>query len=106
MSDRLQQLRRQRALIAEHLAWPDRELDQALDGGPAASPTSPPASAPSEEVTMVPFSTRASALTAAPRPSAVAPTKPLAVTDATADAAADAILRDYRVEENTMKSDV
>ncbi len=64
MSDRLQKLLRQRALIQEHLAWLDREIDDAkgippLPNTPAArppltilaatTPTTPPAAAPSDE---------------------------------------------------------
>jgi hypothetical protein len=45
MSDRLPELRRQRALVAEHLAWLDREI--AAEGGETsatpAAPLPPPA---------------------------------------------------------------
>ena len=43
MSDRLEELRRQRALVQEHLAWMDREI-AALDGG-ARTPTPAPVAA-------------------------------------------------------------
>ncbi len=41
MSDRLEQLRRQRALVQEQLAWLDREIAGAeVRAGPEATPTS------------------------------------------------------------------
>ena len=48
--DRLQELRRQRALVQEHLVWLDREI-AALSGGvrpavPPAAPAASPAPAP------------------------------------------------------------
>lgn len=109
MSERLQHLRRQRALVAEHLAWLDREIDQAL-AGPTNPTLHPPAASPApiDDLTSVPFSMRASA--PASTPSVVQPgvisAKPAPANEAATDATADAILRDYRVEENTMKSDV
>jgi CHASE3 domain sensor protein len=44
MSDRLSELRRQRALVTEQLAWLDREIVAAGNGTPAvAAPPMPPA---------------------------------------------------------------
>lgn len=45
--DRLAELRRQRALVAQHLAWIDAELTAAGAGqSPAGTPPSPPSSKP------------------------------------------------------------
>jgi hypothetical protein len=46
MSDRLPELRRQRALIAEHLAWLDREIAAAGGETSAAPATRPPVTLP------------------------------------------------------------
>ncbi|MBI5767524.1 MAG: hypothetical protein HZA93_06995 [Verrucomicrobia bacterium] len=103
MSDRLQQLRRQRALVAEHLAWLDREIDRALEAPAPVEPITPP---PADDLTSVPFSMRAAPPVAA-KSSATPVAAPRAPSDDAATAAsADAILRDYQVEPDTMKSDV
>lgn len=44
--DRLAELRRQRALVAQHLAWIDAELTAAGAGQPPSSSASPGAAAP------------------------------------------------------------
>jgi hypothetical protein len=43
MPDRLAELRRQRALIADHLAWLDREIEAAASTSMALEPASQPA---------------------------------------------------------------
>jgi hypothetical protein len=83
MSDRPAELRRQRALIAEHLAWLDREIARAT---PAASPA-PDSPAP----------------TTPPLPSAPAPLPP---PPELKNLEADAILDRYRTEERSLKDDV
>ena len=46
MSDRLPELRRQRALVAEHLAWLDREIADASGDAPATPAAPPPVTLP------------------------------------------------------------
>jgi len=93
MSDRLAELRRQRALLSEHVAWLDREIaaESAKTGG-----TRPASAAPSSE-TKPPASATISSISAliAPNPTA-----------ASAPADADAILNEYRVAPDTLKTDV
>jgi hypothetical protein len=79
MPDRLQELRRQRVLVAEHLAWLDREI-AATEGTPAASPTRD----------LSPASTLSAKIAPAPPATVVAA--------AAADAEAESILRNYRTE--------
>lgn len=62
MTDRLAELRRQRALVAEHLAWLDREIAAA---NPAAPP--PPSLSPAVESPAV-TATRSEPLPPAPAP--------------------------------------
>jgi hypothetical protein len=90
MSDRLAELRRQRALVQEHLAWLDREIAAAEKI--SSAPTSAPAlsSAPASESRGIP-----SAATAA--------IASVAISDA---ADSDAILEKYRVPPDTLKSDL
>jgi hypothetical protein len=88
MSDRLQELRRQRALAADQLAWLDREI-AAASGQPAVAPT-PPSSRPA----------------LAPVVSSNAPVAPTPVESPEVAAAADAILQDYRVDPAALKTDV
>jgi len=47
MSDRLSELRRQRALVAEQLAWLDREIAAAAGETPASPAPPPPPADPS-----------------------------------------------------------
>jgi hypothetical protein len=98
MSDRLDDLRRQRALVAEHLAWLDREIAAAQAAAP--KPALPaPATAP------VVIAPRKEGLSA---PAAPATTKPDVVQSGPTkdDRQADDILSNYRVEPNAMKSDI
>jgi hypothetical protein len=86
VSDRLQDLQRQRALVQEQLAWLDREI-AALQG-----PTAPPP-------TPVPYAT--------PVPP-VAPryTPPSSADAAAAEQAADEILAQYRQESQSLQTTV
>jgi hypothetical protein len=85
MSDRLQELLRQKALLDEHAAWFEREiaLERARSGGnpPTAAPVAP-AAAPAP----VPATTPARATPAA-APAAMAPS---------VEAEAEAIIEQYR----------
>lgn len=69
--ERLQQLRRQRALVQEHLAWIDHEIAAASGGVTPPAPTAPSPVAP---------------------PPAAAPANPAV------DAEAEAIIENYRAE--------
>ncbi len=77
MSSRLQELLRQKALLADHAAWLDREIAREQ-----ARPESGPAPAPAEFEAEVP---------AEPEP-----VVPAAVTDPDLDAQAEAIIEQYR----------
>jgi hypothetical protein len=88
-SERLQQLRRQRELAAEQLAWLYREI-AAVSGAPASAPAEPPLVRP----VMTPTVPAAAPVPAAPE------LTPKAAADA------EAILAQYRVEPDSMKSDV
>lgn len=102
MSDRLQQLRRQRAVVAEHLAWLDGEIAQAQQT-PALNPAEAPAP---DDLTTVPFSMRAVLPPPAKASGPAAASAPTSIKDSASAAAADEILRDYQVEPEAMKSDV
>lgn len=94
MSDRLDALLRQRALLQEHLAWLDAEIAAALPGNavaPAAPPSTPLRLAPRT----VPAPASAPAL---PLPTSSAP--------AVASAQADEILESYRTPPGSLKSDI
>jgi hypothetical protein len=86
MSDRLQELLRQRAAIQSHLAWLDREIAQArpADATPAASP------APS------------------PIPTAEKPASPVAITPHSdvSSPDPDAILAGYRQDSQNLRTDL
>ena len=107
MSDRLNELRRQRELVEEHLAWLDREIAAAsgLKTAPTATP-SPAAPAPATPVAAPPalptpvLATPAVAKPAAPPANASMPDAP------PVEAVAESILADYRVKPDSMKSDV
>jgi len=108
MPDRLNELRRQRALVAEHLAWLDREI-AAESGSPAPrahpeqatrvegpAPLVAPASAPALRPTPLPLMPQAPAPAAALDPEM----------SAQAAADADALLEQYRVAPDALKTDV
>jgi hypothetical protein len=90
MSDRLAELRRQRALVQTHLAWLDAEIAREAGPAPALPPATPatiPAAPPSVSDGALP------ALSATEEPPRMTP-------------AADTILEEYRVPESALKSDV
>ena len=89
MSDRIAELRRQRAMVAEQLAWLDREIAGAEKNAP--TPPAAPASAPAPVAIPVITTTVA------------APVLPLAPEVA---AQADAILEEYRVQPDSLRTDV
>lgn len=111
MSDRLAELRRQRALLEEHLAWLDREMgaqtrqDSAARGG-APNPIAPlpRTAAPARALSLAPGAdaiARPPFAAVAPDPGAgvsTLPAQPMPV--------ADAVLDKYRVAPEAMKSDV
>lgn len=96
MPDRLDELRRQRALIREHLAWLDRQIEEAT-GGRAESPL-PPAAAPLQENPALASALVAAALKA--KSVAPPPESPAVAPDA------EAILREYEVPPATLRTDV
>ena len=104
MSDRLQDLLRQRALIQEQLAWLDREIAAAS----AADATTTPAPAPQPARAPLPqpgyLASQAAAI-AAHQAAARAPATDRGENPAVA-AAADAILEKYRVQPDSLKTDV
>ena len=104
MSDRLQDLLRQRALIQEQLAWLDREIAAAS----AADATTTPAPAPQPARAPLPqpgyLASQAAAI-AAHQAAARAPATDRGENPAVA-AAADAILEKYRVPPDSLKTDV
>ena len=105
MSDRLQDLLRQRALIQEQLAWLDREIAAAS----AADATTTPAVAPApRSVPALPqpgyLASQAAAI-AAHQAAARAPATDRGENPAVA-AAADAILEKYRVQPDSLRTDV
>jgi hypothetical protein len=101
MSDRLAELRRQRALMQEHLAWLDAEITAAEKSGgempmPAVVP-SPGLRATPRVVSLTPVAATKTALVSpAPVTGAPAAHEPLA----------DKILEEYRVPEKSLHQDV
>lgn len=101
MSDRLQELLRQRALVEEHLAWLDGEIIVA--GGESADKSSPPLWPAASPVK-----------SANPRPAFSAPVaipNPVSLTTAQAlppevAKVADQIIEEYRVEPKALHTDV
>jgi hypothetical protein len=89
MPDRLEELRRQRTLVQQHLDWLDREIAN----------TAPPPSAPAQSAPQFDPVPKAAAMPAAAIRSAAAPLAP-----ATPDP--DSILAQYRTEPTSLKSDV
>ncbi len=92
MPDRLAELRRQRALIQEHLAWLDRQIAEA--GGSTSAPASKPAAPQAEAKAVVAAALKASSAATPPPESAEV------------TAAANAILDEYRSDPNSLKTDV
>lgn len=110
MSDRIAELRRQRAVLEEHLAWLDREIAAEARHVPAArvvapSPITPglPAASPARTL-----STAAGGdATVATTVTVVAPTLARgSVSGAAASPRHDALLDEYRVRPDAVKNDV
>jgi len=107
MSDRLQDLLRQRALIQEQLAWLDREIAAAADAAlattaPAVAPAPRPVSAPLQPGYLA---SQAAAI-AAQQAAATRDTRAARSETPAVSAAADAILEKYRVQPDSLKTDV
>ena len=95
---RLNDLRRQRELVAEQLAWIDREI-AAASGEPASpKPVAAPPAAPAAAPRLVPVR---APIVPPPPPAALNAEIPTHVA-----AQADAMLDEYRVAPDAMKSDV
>ena len=94
MSDRLAELRRQRALILEHLAWLDREIEAAsAEKSPALSSPAAPDSTPEVATALVAAALKAKTSAPAEEPPAVT-------------AAAESILEEYRVPPTALQTDI
>src|SRR5690349_14599171 len=106
MPDRLAELRRQRALIAEHLAWLDRQIAEASgnrstgDGPSTPLATAFPAAAPASPVPTAEAAAVVAAALKAKAASGPAPESPIV------EAAAATILDEYRQPEAALKTDV
>lgn len=101
MSDRLQELLRQRALVEEHLAWLDGEI--AAAGGESADKSEAPlwpAASPAKPASPNPA---VSALTATP-PAVALPSTPALPPEVAK--VADQIIEEYRVEPKALHTDV
>jgi hypothetical protein len=101
MSDRLAELRRQRALIAEHLAWLDREIAAAEKSSPTgvASPVS---------VGALPVSGAPKIVELPARPAAapIHVATPMTPVASVTENQADEILGQYRVAPTALKEDL
>lgn len=96
MSDRLNELQHQRALLQEHLAWLEREIAATRGGGGAAPSTPPGEMSAGQPQSPAPLQWQA--------PGRVAPASLPAPTSATRDAAG--IIERYRDESKSVKQDV
>lgn len=107
MSDRLQELLRQRQLVQEQLAWLDREI-VTVSGDAPPSPPSPPAPMQAPDLsrpTPPPSNFVASQAAAIARHAAAACT-PRSDESPQVIASADAILDQYRVQPDSLKTNV
>ncbi len=108
MSDRLQELLRQRALVQGHLAWLDSEIAAASSGPASASPSAPhvasSARALSRPVPAAPSYLAGQAAAIARHAAAAAPSSENQ--NPAVHAAAEAILEGYRVPADSLKTDV
>lgn len=93
MPDRLDELRRQRALVADHLAWLDREIAGATPPTEERAPLDP-----------APLPLSAAKATVSTRAYAGSPANSSATPSAPADP--DSILAEYRVEPKSVRQDV
>lgn len=100
MSDRLNELQRQRALLAEHLAWLDREI--------AAHEGAPPA--PGARASSATHAASAPAGAAIPvlsgKPSPIASVTVIPVADAPSPADADALIQRYGYDPKSSSAEV
>jgi hypothetical protein len=111
MSDRLAELRRQRAIVAEHLAWLDRQITEASgQSGAAPAPPTPTAPAqpevPSWPRTPVPPTEAAAVVAAALKARAATVTTTSAPEAPVVEAAAETILDEYRTSPDNLKTDL
>ncbi len=97
MVDRLAELRRQRALICEHLAWLDREIGRVE----SSSPPSTAATSATAESPVIKLDDGSRPLTVPKAPEASEPGQ----TDV-ADAEATRLLEEYRPTATALKNDV
>ncbi len=105
MSDRLAELRRQRALVQEHLAWLDRELAALLATSPASTPGSDstrPSLPESKPSTLTPTPRSADSFVVGINTSAPSPSGPAEDTPP----APDALIEQFRFEPEAVKQDV
>ena len=102
MSDRLAELRRQRELLQQHLAWIDREItaEQAKE-----NPAETAAKLAAAVALAAPKTSSASARAPAASPAAASPSAG-SVIAANASPDADRILEEYRVPPRALHSDV
>ena len=122
MSDRLAELRRQRALLADHLAWLDREIaaeakqvpaervvapNPVTPGIPAASPARALSVATAADATVATTVTVvAPGVAATGKGTGTAAAAPAPAIPPASTAQAEAMLEEYRVKPDTLKSDV
>lgn len=100
MSDRLHALRRQRALVQQHLDWLDAEIASSTGGQAPAAPRPIAAPPPSGYL-----ASQAAAITRHATASAPSPTPSIDENPVVA-ATADAILSEYRVAPDSLKTDI
>jgi hypothetical protein len=111
MSDRLQQLLRQRALLQEHLAWLDREIAEASGGAPTPAPAATPSPAPiaapiaPKPATPTYVASQAAQILAAAAAAKPAPA-PAAEVSPEIAAVADEIIQKYQSGPDAMKTDI
>lgn len=114
MSDRLSELLRQRALLQEHLAWLDREIDAAARSSSSPSSAALPRPTPTD-VASFPATPALPSLSVAAIPPApafpalaarFAATAPASPAENVVVPGAEAILDQYRVEPRSVQQDV
>ncbi len=104
MSDRLQELLRQRQLVQEQLAWLDREIVTVSGDAPASPPA--PIQAPDLSRPTPPPSNFVASQAAAIARHAAAACTPRSDESPQVIASADAILDQYRVQPDSLKTNV
>lgn len=112
MSDRLSELLRQRALLQEHVAWLDREIESAARSSASPSTAALPRPAPTDVAAFPPTPAlpHVSVAEIPPAPSIPAlPSRamlPAPPAETVVVPGADAILDQYRVETRSVQQDV